>query len=81
MDRRIDWRLLAAAALFAVALAARAQAPGVSATQAQAALAAPFAEWARAADPKRRPEDVPTLVVREGGGGLDSRHEFGLEHV
>jgi macrolide transport system ATP-binding/permease protein len=45
--------------------------PGVSAMQAQAALSGPFSEWARTADPKRRPEDVPTLVVREGAGGLD----------
>ena len=45
--------------------------PGVSAMQAQAALAGPFSEWARTAKPKRRPEDVPTLVVREGSGGLD----------
>ncbi len=45
--------------------------PGVSAMQAQAALAGPFHEWARTADAKRRPEDVPTLVVREGSGGLD----------
>jgi predicted permease len=45
--------------------------PGVSAKQAQAALAGPFFEWARAADPKRRVEEVPTLVVREGAGGLD----------
>ena len=45
--------------------------PGVSATQAQAALAGPFLQWARTADPKRLPEDVPTLVVREGSGGLD----------
>ncbi|MGA3235506.1 MAG: ABC transporter permease [Bryobacteraceae bacterium] len=45
--------------------------PGVSAMQAQAALAGPFHEWARTADPKRREEDVPTLVVREGSGGLD----------
>ncbi len=45
--------------------------PGVSAMQAQAALAGPFHEWARTADPKRQPEDVPTLVVREGAGGLD----------
>ena len=45
--------------------------PGVSAKQAQAALAGPFSEWARAADPKRRVEDVPTLVVREGAAGLD----------
>src|SRR5436305_13981451 len=33
MERCIDWRLLAAAALLAVAFAARAQAPGVNATQ------------------------------------------------
>jgi predicted permease len=45
--------------------------PGVTAKQAQAALAGPFHEWARTADPKRQPEDVPTLVVREGSGGLD----------
>jgi predicted permease len=45
--------------------------PGVSARQAQVALAAEFHAWARAADPKRRPEDVPTLVVRQGAGGLD----------
>jgi predicted permease len=45
--------------------------PGVNAMQAQAALAGPFAEWAREANPKRRAEDVPTLVVREGAGGLD----------
>src|SRR5205807_10352682 len=42
MDRRIDWRLLAAAALFAVALAARAQAPGVSATQILIGQSAPL---------------------------------------
>jgi macrolide transport system ATP-binding/permease protein len=45
--------------------------PGVSAMQAQAALAGQFSEWARTADPKRRAEDVPTLVIREGWGGLD----------
>jgi predicted permease len=45
--------------------------PGVSAIRAQAALAGAFHEWARTADPKRRAEDVPTLVVREGSGGLD----------
>ena len=45
--------------------------PGVTAKQAQAALAGPFSEWARTADPKRRAEDVPTLLVREGSGGLD----------
>jgi macrolide transport system ATP-binding/permease protein len=46
--------------------------PGVSAKQAQAALAGEFFEWARAADPKRQAVDIPTLVVREGSGGLDS---------
>jgi predicted permease len=45
---------------------------GVSAKQAQAALAGEFFEWARAADPKRQAVDIPTLVVREGSGGLDS---------
>jgi macrolide transport system ATP-binding/permease protein len=45
--------------------------PGVSSKQAQAALAGPFHEWARTAGPRRREEDVPTLVVREGSGGLD----------
>jgi predicted permease len=45
--------------------------PGVSAVQAQAALAGPFSQWARSADPKRRAEDVPKLLVREGSGGLD----------
>jgi macrolide transport system ATP-binding/permease protein len=44
---------------------------GVSAKQAQAALAGPFFEWARAADPKRKAEEVRTLVIREGSGGLD----------
>jgi len=42
MDRRIDWRLLAAAALSAVVLAARAQAPGVSATQILIGQSAPL---------------------------------------
>src|SRR6185369_2711180 len=45
--------------------------PGVSAMQAQAALDGPFSEWARSANPKRRAEDAPRLVVREGSGGLD----------
>jgi macrolide transport system ATP-binding/permease protein len=45
--------------------------PGVTAMQAQAALAGPFSEWARTAEAKRRPEEVRTLVVREGAGGLD----------
>jgi predicted permease len=46
--------------------------PGVNAKQAQAAMAGPFHEWARSVYTKRRPEEVRTLVVREGSGGLDS---------
>jgi predicted permease len=46
--------------------------PGVTIAQAQAALAGPFYEWGRAAKPALKPEDVPTLVIREGAGGLDS---------
>jgi ABC-type branched-subunit amino acid transport system substrate-binding protein len=42
MDRRIDWRLLAAAALLLVAVAARAQAPGVSASQILIGQSAPL---------------------------------------
>jgi macrolide transport system ATP-binding/permease protein len=45
--------------------------PGVSAKQAQAAVSGPFSEWARTARQKRRADNVPTLVVREGSGGLD----------
>jgi predicted permease len=46
--------------------------PGISAAQAHAALAVPFFEWGRAANPTRRAEDTRTLVVREGTRGLDS---------
>jgi hypothetical protein len=46
--------------------------PGVSAAQAQAALAVPFFEWGRATNPTRRAEDIPKLVVRDGTRGLDS---------
>ena len=42
MNGRIDWRLLAAAALLATAVAARAQAPGVSATQILIGQSAPL---------------------------------------
>ena len=45
--------------------------PGISAMQAQAAVAGQFSEWARTARPKRRADNVPTLLVREGAGGLD----------
>ena len=47
--------------------------PGVSAVQAQAALAGPFSEWARTRPKLRadRPDNPPTLLVREGSGGLD----------
>jgi macrolide transport system ATP-binding/permease protein len=46
--------------------------PGVTAMQAQAAMAGPFFEWGRTAKPDVRPEEIPTLVVREGAGGLDA---------
>jgi macrolide transport system ATP-binding/permease protein len=45
--------------------------PGVSALQAQAAVTGEFSEWARTARPKRRADNVPSLLVREGSGGLD----------
>ena len=45
--------------------------PGVSPLQAQAAVAGEFSEWARTERPKRRANNVPTLLVREGSGGLD----------
>jgi len=46
--------------------------PGVTAMQAQAAAAGPFHQWGRAAKPRVLPADIPTLLVREGTGGLDS---------
>jgi len=46
--------------------------PGVTAAQAQAAAAGQFYAWGRASKPEVRPEEIPTMVVREGGGGLDS---------
>jgi len=45
--------------------------PGVTPMQAQVAVAGSFYEWGRAAKPKVRPEEIPTLVIREGAGGLD----------
>ena len=45
--------------------------PGVTAKQAEVAVATQFSEWARTARPERRADNVPTLVVREGSGGLD----------
>jgi macrolide transport system ATP-binding/permease protein len=45
--------------------------PDVSAKQAEAAVTGQFSEWARTARPKRQADNVPTLVVREGSGGLD----------
>jgi macrolide transport system ATP-binding/permease protein len=45
--------------------------PGVSAAQAQAAATGPFSEWARTSRPKRRADNVPALLVRQGSGGLD----------
>jgi predicted permease len=46
--------------------------PGVSASQAQAALAASFYQWGRATKPQLAPADIPTLRVQEGSAGLDS---------
>jgi macrolide transport system ATP-binding/permease protein len=45
--------------------------PGISASQAQAAVGGRFSEWARTARTKRRADNIPTLLVREGSGGLD----------
>jgi len=45
--------------------------PGVTATQAQAALATTYAQWKAAADPKRSKTDLPTLIVKPSAGGLD----------
>jgi macrolide transport system ATP-binding/permease protein len=45
--------------------------PGISPLQAQAAAGGQFSEWARTARLKRRTDQVPTLLVREGSGGLD----------
>jgi predicted permease len=46
--------------------------PGVTAAQAQAALNSAFVEWRAAIDPKRPRDELPTLVVKEAAGGLDS---------
>jgi macrolide transport system ATP-binding/permease protein len=46
--------------------------PGVTAAQAQAALGSAFVEWRASTDPKRPREELPTLVVKESAGGLDS---------
>jgi len=46
--------------------------PGVTAAQAQAALGPAFSAWKAATDTKRPKADLPTLVVRESAGGLDS---------
>ena len=45
--------------------------PGVSAMQAQAALAGPFHQWVSTARPKLDGGPFRALVVREGSGGLD----------
>jgi macrolide transport system ATP-binding/permease protein len=45
--------------------------PGVSASQAQAVAGAQFAEWARTSRPMGKPNNPPSLLVREGAGGLD----------
>jgi len=45
--------------------------PGVTAAQAQAALAPAFSAWKASTDTKRPKDDLPTLVVRETAGGLE----------
>jgi len=45
--------------------------PGVTAAQAQAALAGRFLQWERESKTKFSRDDLPTLVIQEGGGGLD----------
>jgi len=46
--------------------------PGVTTAQAQAALSPAFVEWRAATDPRRPRGELPTLVVKESAGGLDS---------
>jgi len=46
--------------------------PGVNPARAQAALGTAYAQWAAAADPKRKQADIPTLIVKPAAGGLDS---------
>jgi len=45
--------------------------PGVTAAQAQVALAPAFSAWKAAMDTTRPKDDLPTLLVRETAGGLD----------
>jgi macrolide transport system ATP-binding/permease protein len=45
--------------------------PGVTAAQAQAALAPVFSAWKATTDTRRPKADLPTLVVKESAGGLD----------
>jgi len=45
--------------------------PGVSATQAQAALGPAFSAWKAATNTTRPKADLPTLIVKESAGGLD----------
>ncbi|HEY2385023.1 MAG TPA: ABC transporter permease [Terriglobia bacterium] len=45
--------------------------PGVRASQAQAAIAPRFAEWQRTKENAGPPDDLPSLLVMDSGGGLD----------
>jgi predicted permease len=45
--------------------------PGVSAAQAQVAANGPFSAWAHTERSQARPDNIPSLLVREGSGGLD----------
>jgi len=46
--------------------------PGVSAAQAQAAVGPAYMEWKASTDAKLAKADLPTLIVKESAGGLDS---------
>jgi macrolide transport system ATP-binding/permease protein len=46
--------------------------PGVTVGQAQSALAGKFLAWEKEGRTKVNPDDLPTLIVSKGGGGLDS---------
>lgn len=45
--------------------------PGISRAQAQAVLAPQFAEWMHTANTVRNRADLPRLIVRDGGAGLN----------
>jgi hypothetical protein len=51
--------------------------PGVSRAQAQDVLAPQFAQWMRAVNTVRNRADLPRLIVRDGGAGLNGvRYQY-----